>query len=216
MTTTTTTAPVATVTLNKEAADTMHAALLSGVRDFLKARRDLVKAVKAAQKSDLYKVRGFASWADYAAATVTEALPKTASKDEREWVAVLLVHCGVSTRAAAAAADLSQPTVSRRASGAKGAEVAAEVAEVTGDEKDAAPATVTTSKSGKTQTRTATRGKGKPAADKAAAPKEQPKRTAHAVATEAVAAISGVWHNLTLEQRSEIAEMILDLPAVAE
>lgn len=205
MSTTTTTAPV---TLNTEAADTMHAAIVTGVRDFLKARRDLIRAVKAAQSSDLYKVRGFKTWADYATATVAEALPKSASKQEREWIAALLVHAGASTRAAAEATGTSQATVSRRASGAVGAEVAAEVAEVTGNPEDGKKATATTGKDGKVRARKESAPKSEESA-----PKKRESRTPKALAEDAAAVIVAQWPNLTEGDRMMIADMILSLPA---
>jgi hypothetical protein len=214
---TTTTTPATTTTLTTEAAEDMHSALVKGVRDMLTARRSLVKAIKAAKAADLHAARGFSSWTEYATATLEATLPKGATKSEREWVAVVFVHFGVSQRDAAKATDTSVATVNRRVK-AKGAEVAAEVAEATGDAADATPATTTTDKRGVSQSRDSKRGKGKPAAPKGDAPKAetpkaskpvaQPKRTAWAQAQDAMGVLIAAWPNLSLDQQAEVADML--------
>lgn len=201
--TTTTTTPDTTTTHTDES-DALHMAIVNTVGALAVSRKAVVKAIAAAKKADLWKVRGFASWTAYLHDTLVVGgdLPGM-TKDDRKFIAVSLVHFGMSQRDAAAITALSQPTV-QRAAVADGETVGAEIVAATGDASDAKASATVVSKSGKVTAKDAPKGKGKPAAPKVAAPVDQPKRRPSAVASDAMATIEGAWLNLTTEQRDEL------------
>lgn len=108
---TTATTPVQTVTLTREAAESLTVELREAAGNLAKARTRIASLIKSAKAGNVHAVMGFKSWPEYVA-DVLGGL-KGLSAGDHEWLLHLMAGEGMSSRAVARALGISQSTASR-------------------------------------------------------------------------------------------------------